>query len=433
MSERFRWSLKIRWAALLLVLSLAACGPGGMSLDMPTPISRSAAGPLLVLTDSQVDQQGDNTYEVEAAQNGHQRWTFTLPAPGLALTAAEGVVYVGAAATVYALDAQTGHLRWSASTSPQVRAIQVIDGLIYVDSGGGFAGQERLIVFSSEGQLRWQYLPPNDQDMPVWLVDSGSFYTVTSGFPAILIAREASTGAERWETPLQIDSPLHALVPAGPDALLVVTQEELVLVQRRDGTQAWQRTQTQAVAAQVIGPTVYAFSVDQPASIDGAAQPVLRALQVSNGSLRWEQPLPASDAGFLAFQQPLVAGTITADGAYLIDGAAFETLHAWNLPDGRTRWTHQADEPLQGLLADVHTVYLAAFAHLLALQATSGQVYWQQANPDDLTTLREEAGLLLGVNPATGVLAALDLTSGQVVWRVQAQAFQQYLLISPVK
>src|SRR5262249_20239472 len=102
---------------------------------------------------------------------------------------------------------------------------------------------------------------------------------------------------------------------------------------------------------------------------------------------------------------------------------------AWNLPDGRSRWTYSSAEPIQGFLADANTVYLASSMHLLALQAISGQVRWQQANPDDLMQFHEEAGLLLGVNPLTDTLAAFDLTSGQQMWRVQPQALQQYLLI----
>ena len=150
---------------------------------------------------------------------------------------------------------------------------------------------------------------------------------------------------------------------------------------------------------------------------------------MSDGSLRWEQPLPTSDAGFLALQQPLVAGMITPQGAYLADGDSFTTLRAWNLPDGRSRWTYPSDESIQGLLADANTVYLASSTHLLALQAMSGQIRWQQANPDDLTSVREEAGLLLGVNPLTDTLAAFALTSGQRLWQVQPHALQQYLVI----
>ena len=270
-SRRFLGMRRIAPVLLLILLSLGACSTGGPSTSTLARTGSQAAGtPLLVLTDRVSDAEGSEHEQVEADLNGKQQWAVALPASGKALAAANGEVYVGAGATVSALDAQTGHQRWSASASPAVRSIQVIGAAVYVDTGGGFTGQEQLLVFSPDGRLLWQYRPPNDQDMPVWVVDSGVFYTVTGGLPPVLIARDAASGAERWEAPLQLASLPVALLPVGPDAVLVVTQEQ-VLLQQRDGTQTWQRAQTQVVAAEVLDGTLYAFCVDQPASIGGCS------------------------------------------------------------------------------------------------------------------------------------------------------------------
>jgi outer membrane protein assembly factor BamB len=122
---------------------------------------------------------------------------------------------------------------------------------------------------------------------------------------------------------------------------------------------------------------------------------------------------------------------MTPQGVYLADGLQFETVHAWSLADGQPRWTWQATARLEGVVADASGVYLASAIYLLALQAESGQVRWRAANPDSLTTLHEEAGILLGVNPLTSTLAGYDLASGQRLFRLQPLALTQYLIVDP--
>src|SRR5579871_2327865 len=262
--------------ALYLLQSLGGCGGAAPTGQPAHPGSASAGQPLLIVTDSRLGAAGAETDEVEAYQQGKRRWAVPLPSPGKALAAAGGMVYVGADLSVYALSAQTGQMRWQASVNAQVRSIQVIGGQVYVDTGGGFTGQERQEVYALDGRLLWQYIPPDEQDIPAWLVDGGTFYTEIGGGAASLVARDAATGTLLLSTPLQIESPLLALLPAGPTALLVVTQESLVLVQRSDGTEVWRRDQTLAVGPQVIGQTVVAFFVDQPTSPGGTPSASLR-------------------------------------------------------------------------------------------------------------------------------------------------------------
>ncbi|HLW01820.1 MAG TPA: PQQ-binding-like beta-propeller repeat protein [Ktedonobacterales bacterium] len=425
-------TLPVFWAglaALFLPLGLVACGGVGSVAKTPVAATTAGAKPLLVLTDSQVNAQGLEAFQVEAFQQGRERWAIPLPTSGDALAAADGVIYVGAGETIYALDAQSGHQRWQASVGPQVRSIHVIEARVYVDTGGGFSGQERIDVFSLMGHLLWQYTPPALQDIPAWLVDQGVFYTVEGdgGVSATLVARDAATGAARWRAPLQIDSLPQMLLPAGPDALLVVTQDALLMAERNAGGLLWQRQDTQAVGASITAGTLYAFFVDQPAALGEAAPVFLRALRVSDGRLLWQQPLAPNDAGFLSSGQPLSVGVITPQAAYLADSPDFTALHAWRLSDGTQRWRKTVVGGVVGLLADGQRVYLASSQQFVALQADTGQVIWRAANPDGLTALREEAGVLLGVNPQTFVLAGYDLASGQRVWRLTPVTLDAYL------
>lgn len=418
------------WPLLALVL-LVLVGCGAATPPRHTPGTQpETAQPLLVVTE-RVFNKGKTVPQVVAYQQRHQRWAVSLPAPGAALVTAAGVVYVCAGQTVLALDAQTGHQRWTTLASPQVRAISVIEGQVYVDTGGSFAGAERIIVFSLAGQLRWQYTPPALQDIPAWLVDGGVFYTVVSGFPASLVALDAQTGTERWHAPLQLDAPVRSLVPAGPTALLVVALDRLVVARRSDGAEIWRRDQTQAIAPQVQAGVVSAFFVDQPLTIGGEPQPVLRALRLTDGGLLWEQLLPESDAGFLMVQSPLTAGGISAEAAWLVDGADFTMVHVWNLADGRPRWTYLASARVSMLASDGEMLYLATASQLLALQSVNGKPRWQQPNPDNLTRLDEQASILLGKNPLTNTLALYDPQTGQRQWQLHPQVLDQALVVSP--
>lgn len=415
--------------ALYLLQSLCGCGGAAPTGQHAHPGDASAGQPLLIVTDRRLGAAGAEADEVAAYRAATRRWSFSLPSPGTALAAAGEMVYVGTDMSVYALSAQTGQMRWQASVNAQVRSIQVIGGQVYVDTGGGFTGQERLEVYALDGRLLWRYIPPDEQDIPAWLVDGGTFYSEVGGETASLVARDAATGTLRWQTPLQIESPLLALLPAGPTALLVVTQESLVLVQRSDGTEVWRRDQTLAVGPQIVGQSVVAFCVDQPTTPGGTPSAFLRALQLSDGRLLWEQPLARLDAGFLSSGQPLTVGAITPEGAYLLDSPDFSTLHAWNLDDGQLRWTSPSDERWQGLAAAPAQVYLTSQVQLLALQADTGEVRWRAANPDHLTQLGEAAGLLLGVNPLSSVLAAYNPTNGQRLFRLQVQTLAQYMVL----
>jgi type IV secretion system protein VirD4 len=414
---------------LLLALVLAGlAGCGSPSSPSHAAQHRAASTPLLVVSE-RVTQGTVVVPQVAAYQQGHLRWAYRLSAPGEVLMAASGIVYVGAGSQMLAIETSTGKVRWTASASQEVRAIRVIEGQVYVDTGGGFAGAEQIEVFSQAGQRRWQYTPPAFQDIPAWLVDAGVFYTVVSGFPATLLALDATTGTQRWQFPLHLDAPVRSLVPAGPAALLVVTQDRLVLDQRSGGAEDWQRDQTLVVAPLVSAGVVYAFFVDQPVTPEGLPQPVLRALRLTDGSVLWQQSLPASDAGFLATASPLLVGGITAQAAWLADGADFTTARVWNVADGHLRWTYQARERIVSLISDGQMLYLATAAQLLALQATNGQPRWQQPNAARLTWLDEQAGVLIGRNTLTNTLAGYEPTTGQQQWLLHPHVLDQTLIL----
>lgn len=412
----------------LFVLVLALAGCAGTSAH-PAPPHPSASGgrgtptdPVIYLADRQLVRSLP-VEQVEAIQDGTQRWAFALPASGDALVVAGGTVYVGTTDTLFALDAASGHKRWAAPAGPRIASIVVVSGLVYVDSGGGgAAGQEVIDAFdASDGSLRWHFTTAS-LGISTWLVDNGVVYILEAGFPSQLVALDAVAGTTRWQASFQqdtIDGQVNALLAAGPTSLLIVADQSLLLVQKNDGAVMWRRDNTHNLGLQIFDETIYSFFVDRPTSFSGTDTVGLRALNVSDGSVLWEQPLPASDGTYRGYQKHLTVGAITSEAAYLVDGPNFSDVHAWDLT-GKLLWAVPGSDTYRELVANDQAVFVASAHGMTALAVTTGTTHWHDDTPADVATMEVGTGGLYAINASNTKLYTLEPESGKLLWTLQA-------------
>jgi outer membrane protein assembly factor BamB len=135
MRTRAIWTL-----FLLLLLLLTGCGSAGPGSStnsaLPGGGQTTTSQPILYLVDNFIDRSGSLVDQVEAFKNGKELWKYLLPAgafanfSGYALTVAGGVVYAGAADTLYALDSTTGKLLWKQIAGPAISSVLVGNGVV---------------------------------------------------------------------------------------------------------------------------------------------------------------------------------------------------------------------------------------------------------------------------------------------------------------
>jgi outer membrane protein assembly factor BamB len=200
----------------------------------------------------------------------------------------DGLVLVGAAQTLQALDAQSGKERWSyTSEFPIVSSAAVADETVY------FADFMRLYAIDlANGRERWRfdhgklslYFAPILVDDQVALSGDDTIYML-----------ERTTGALLWSR----EFANSVVIPAGASEqhLYVKSTNQLWALNRQDGVVAWNYATTNFVSLPAI-TLDHLYIITRSG---GGSQ--VRALQQSDGAVLWQ-----SNASELTNAAPAVAG-----------------------------------------------------------------------------------------------------------------------------
>lgn len=306
---------------------------------------------------------------------------------------AAGVLYIGSDdGHLYALDAASGRLRWAWRTEGPVAATPAVaEGRVHVLSYDGrvhtldATSGEPLWTFATGGERRFEarglhgtqprtqtIADPYDVFLSSPAVAGGMVYVGSSD--GHLYALDAASGALRWKQ--RTGDVVHAS-PAVADGVAVV------------------------------------------GSWDGA----LYAFDAASGEPRWRvqtglDPLMHNQQGFQS-------SAAIADGMVLV-GCRDAHVYAFELSTGRERWRHPTGASwVVGSPAVADGVVYANTSDsslVLALDAATGQIRWQRRLAAYMFSSPLVAGSVLLTGVLDGTLLALDLATGDPLWRFRTEA-----------
>jgi outer membrane protein assembly factor BamB len=304
-------------------------------------------------------------------------WTeaVALGGPVAGPAVARNALVVVAARAVVALDPATGDLLWEMERTEGPAGSPAIAGELVVHASGSGSSTSVVARGLEDGNEAWRAFV--DADVPGGLVVAdGLVYAATTA--GEVVALEADTGEERWRS--EVEGRLEATPAVVEDLVLVAGEDRqtgVVTVFALDaatgGRPQWRFS--------TPGPTLPASA---PAS-DGervfvaTSEGVLRALDLDGGGQVWTAEMRAAVS---SRQVPAAASLLVVA----------DRLHLYGLGpgDGEERWTF--------LLAD--------------LRALPGGRR-NTLSPSSPAVLGEAAV----IGDASGVLSAIDLDTGRLVWR----------------
>jgi outer membrane protein assembly factor BamB len=198
-----------------------------------------------------------------------------------------------------------------------------------------------------------------------WTLDQMTAFTPATGEGLVFTvseqtiqARDAATGAAKWQTPL----PGGAAMPLYYDTgwLLASTAAgDLLALRASDGTVQWRRQ----LGAPLSGPPGPALDRLYLALEDNRLVSVL----LNTGETIWSRTLPARVTSMLALEDQLVVGT------------AAKRFASIDLRNGRERWEWSVGGDISGRpAADDKRIYFASRDNILrALDRRSGNLRWK--------------------------------------------------------
>jgi outer membrane protein assembly factor BamB len=304
-------------------------------------------------------------------------WTeaVALGGPVTGPAVARNALVVVAARGVVALNAVSGEPLWEMDRTEGPAGSPAIAGELVVHASGSGSSTSVVARGLEDGHEAWRAFV--DADVPGGLVVAdGLVYAATTA--GEVVALEADTGEERWRS--EVEGRLEA-TPAVVEDLVLVAGED-----RQTGV-----VTVFALDAATGGRPQWRFSTPGPAlpasapASDGerafvaTSEGVLRALDLDGGGQVWTAEMRAAVS---SRQVPAAASPLVVA----------DRLHLYGLGpgDGEERWTF--------LLAD--------------LRALPGGRR-NTLSPSSPAVLREAAV----IGDASGVLSAIDLDTGRLVWR----------------
>jgi len=229
-----------------------------------------------------------------------------------------------------------------------------------------------------------------------------------------LAAFDLDTQQPSW-APIRLDGVSRTGVTVlDGTAIVGVNDGTITAVDLTDGSLTWERQ----LDARLVTPLAAADGLVL-AGLQGGrdTQPEVVALDVTSGQERWRhEPTTAS---------ALVSAVSVADGrvlALFAAGLGETSVVALDAADGAEAWNVRVSAPFDVVAPPVvtaDTVFVTDFnGHSLALETATGERRWDFAqNTPTLQTVPMLVGSHLLVPSLDGALGAIDIETGELVWR----------------
>lgn len=370
-------------------------------------------------------------------------WSVPVPWTNLhPLLAADGVLLSvgrrggGAPASVFAVDAASGQPLWQTNVGSRDGSpfgAHVVDGVVVLPH------TERIRAYDlASGEQRWTFAPGGrmSADGVDGDIVSGAGLVLLADRSGALYALEAQTGDERWRAP----------VGDGGGGYQLITDDIVIVAGEKGPLQARELQTGAAVWAHELGEERALFPVHGVGSgrvlytehrltrddrgIETTSDPELVAVDVATGEPRWRRALDLLDD---------VPEVVVGDPSlYVHDGRDVVAVDAL---DGHIRWewdlrpvSARVVYPVHGLLV-VGTVDDEGAGELVAVDVLDGSDVWRARLPvaptsldllsDDVLVVTGAAGSLDEVEGPSGLVAAVDPGTGELLWsRSEARAVQ---------
>jgi outer membrane protein assembly factor BamB len=199
-----------------------------------------------------------------------------------------------------------------------------------------------------------------------WLVSQASSVPTSAGnglvagvHERVMWAREASSGALRWQRTLAADA-ITAVTLSG-DAIVVGTgDDQIVCVSQRDGAPRWQRPLG-------VRPTAAPLATASLVVV-GMKNGHVTALDPATGTVRWDRPLVGTIIGLSTWDDRVAAGS-DDNFLYVLDAATGELKWRW-----RT-----GGDVVGAITSDAHYIYYVSMDNTLrAHNRENGHLRWQR-------------------------------------------------------
>jgi outer membrane protein assembly factor BamB len=286
------------------------------------------------------------------------RWSFpTVGQVESSPVETNGVVFVGAGFTVYALTASAGALLWQYSTGSFVGGAAVSGGAVYVSS----ADHNVYALSASTGALLWTYQTVEGIVPTTPTVANGMVYV--GSWDKNVYALNANTGAVIWQyaagsSVVSTPAVANGTVYFGSD------DSNIYALNARTGSLLWRYTTGSFVdsAPTVVNGVLYAGSWDKN----------IYALNAYNGALLWQYETDSS----VRTSPAVVDGTayVASDGGLVYALNAYTGSLLWDYDSGSG---DDGFSPSSVSVAD--GVVYAGFqnGNICALHAGHGGLLWQ--------------------------------------------------------
>lgn len=282
-----------------------------------------------------------------------------------------------------------------------------------ISGGGTPAVWEDLVFFADDGDLLalnqstgevvWNGSTPGFAS-PV--VSNGTLFTPRLG-QAGVVALDARTGQEIWETPL----------PSPPKQSVAVSQGTVVVSDFRGGVHALDATngselwESRVADTKLTPPTVRDGIVY--VGVDSPSSGGLHALALNNGSLLWSKERLYAVRG---------APAVAQNSVYIFTSG--QQGYAFDADTGEKRWNVSLDGVGSSIpVVSGTTLYVAGFpGDLYALDTMNGETLWRVPIQAARAVPAVSNGTLYTA-AAEGEVLALSATDGSEIWRTKVASF----------
>lgn len=294
---------------------------------------------------------------------GHKLWSFQMGSyfTGISPATSAGVVYMGARdGKVSALDAASGRVRWSVQTKGDSVASSLVaaNDLVYLINAGTL-----YALSARSGQVQWSFRTSTSDGVSPALMSHTLYVSVyVSSLNADankLEALDARTGQEKWS--FQLDD--MASTPTVADGLVYVNVggDSLSAVDAASGKLRWTAFGDYAPSSSpiVVNGLVYMISTDGKVSVYNA----------QSGAKQWSIQVAV---------RKIFVNSSPAVGYGLIYFYANKTLYVCDVRTGQEKWSYQPGGYIYASPAVVNgVVYVGSQDHsLYALDGLTGEKKW---------------------------------------------------------